>query len=531
MPDPTPDELLTKRLLGLAVEVGSAITKRESLAEMLDACACALVNYLGAGLARIWVFNEKTKMLDLAASAGLFNVNEGPTQSVPLGDRNVGGIALKKQPVLTNSIAESLDLRDLDWIVEQGMVGFAGHPLLVQGRLVGVMVLLSRSALRDDTLTALAAVADNIASGIERTKTEQRLRESQTIFEQFADHIHDFMFIKSAGSKEISYASPGYDWLFGRPREELIADPFAFMDLLVPEDRDRMWEHLKTAQMSLEPTEIEYRIITPQGERRWILARTFPVLNAAGELVQRCGIVSDISQRKEAERRVSEFYSMVSHELRTPLTSIKAALGLIQGGQVGGVSDEAADLVNIATGESDRLIRLINDILDIRKVQAGKLDVSIQRLSAEEVVSTTIASMRGLSLEAHVSLCYSVLNSSEVLGDRDRVIQVLTNLLSNAIKFSPPKSQVEVTVEKRSDDFVCFSIADQGPGIADHEKPRLFSMFQQLDSSDSRARGGTGLGLAISKAIVEELGGRIDFDSAPGRGSTFWFELPVATPL
>ena len=529
MPNDLTDSLhLSKRLLSLVVEIGSAITKRESLSEMLEACALALVNNLGVEYARIWVLNTSTNKLDLLASAGLFSVTEGPTDSVTIGDRNVGGIALTHRPILTNSIADTLDLRELEWITQNKFVAFAGHPLLVQDRLVGVMAVMSQQQLADDALTALAAVADNIASGIERTRTEMLLRESQALFAQFADNIKDFMFLKTPGTNRFTFTSAGFDQLFGIPRSALDDNPFAFMDVVVPEDRADFWNHLQVTQLKAENTDYEYRIRTPVGQLRWLSARTFPILDADGVVVQRCGIVSDITHRKEAERRVSEFYSMVSHELRTPLTSIKAALGLISSDQAGEVSDESRELIDIAVGESDRLIRLINDILDIRKIQAQKMEVFIKALDAEEVVLATVESMRAIGIAAQIQLSYEVAERADVLGDRDRIIQVLTNLLSNAIKVSTPLSKVHVQVEVTRDQFVRFSVIDQGPGISPEDKEKVFAMFQQLDSSDSRARGGTGLGLAISKAIVEQMGGEIDFVSTLGQGTTFWFLLPAA---
>jgi PAS domain S-box-containing protein len=237
-------------------------------------------------------------------------------------------------------------------------------------------------------------------------------------------------------------------------------------------------------------------------------------------------VLRDITLRKEVERRVSEFYSMVSHELRTPLTSIRGSLGLLEGKRAGELSPRAANLIKIARSESDRLIRLINDILDIRKIEAGKLDLKRVELEVGPLVEACIEAITGF---AHV-------NGVEVIGeaetglcvhaDRDRINQVLTNLISNAIKFSPTGGLVKVQVD-RTVEAVRFSIIDHGAGIPADQLHRLFGLFQQIDSSDSRPKSGTGLGLAISKAIVEEHNGKIGVDTELGAGSTFWFELPL----
>ena len=237
----------------------------------------------------------------------------------------------------------------------------------------------------------------------------------------------------------------------------------------------------------------------------------------------------DVTQRKEAERRVSEFYSTVSHELRSPLTSIRGALGLMEGGKAGEFSPKAARLIKIAREECDRLIRLINDILDIRKIEAGKLLLFLKEESVADLVKVTVNGIKAMADEAHVTLVVDDIDPAMIVHcDRDRLIQVLTNLIGNAIKFSPQGGTVKVAAqpsEREGIRYVRLSVSDQGPGIAEGERDKLFHLFQQLDSSDSRPKGGTGLGLAISKALVEQHGGTIGVDSKVGKGSTFWFEL------
>jgi signal transduction histidine kinase len=237
----------------------------------------------------------------------------------------------------------------------------------------------------------------------------------------------------------------------------------------------------------------------------------------------------DVTQRKEAERRVSEFYSTVSHELRSPLTSIRGALGLMEGGKAGEFSPKAMRLIKIAKEECDRLIRLINDILDIRKIEAGKLQLFLKEENVADIFKATVNGIKAMADEAHVALTVADIDPDmAVLCDRDRLIQVMTNLIGNAIKFSPAGKKVRVfaeAVERESGKYVRLSVSDNGPGIAEDEKEKLFQLFQQLDSSDSRPKGGTGLGLAISKALIEQHGGTIGLDSTVGEGSTFWFEL------
>ncbi|GEM_PF-2412969 len=251
-------------------------------------------------------------------------------------------------------------------------------------------------------------------------------------------------------------------------------------------------------------------------------------------------IMRDISDWKRLDRLKSEFVSTVSHELRTPLTSIRGSLGLLEGGVAGALSTQAQGLVRIACGNTDRLIRLINEMLDLDKIEAGKLELRTAALIPAELVRTAVDGIRGLADEYDVRIEEQVEAHRTFEGDRDRVLQVLTNLLSNAVKFCPARSVVRVRaipVEPTNGALaervrlgrapVRFVVENPGPGIAPRDLDRLFARFQQLDGSDRRQRGGTGLGLAISKAIVEQHGGRIGVTSDPGVLTTFWFELPA----
>ncbi|MRG95922.1 GAF domain-containing sensor histidine kinase [Polyangium spumosum] len=246
-----------------------------------------------------------------------------------------------------------------------------------------------------------------------------------------------------------------------------------------------------------------------------------------GELVARAREAQALAEERKAVERVKdEFVSTVSHELRTPLTSIRGALGLLEGGVLGPLPDGAMELVQIARTNTDRLVRLVNDILDLEKIVAGKLELHPKRVDVRRLVSGLVDSLGPVASEARVELFVDVRGEIEVVVDEDRIAQVLTNLMSNALKFSPPEARVELGVEAKADGRVCFAVRDRGPGIAEADLGRLFKRFEQLEGEGRREQRGTGLGLAISKAIVEQHGGAIGVASKLGQGSTFWFELP-----
>jgi PAS domain S-box-containing protein len=260
------------------------------------------------------------------------------------------------------------------------------------------------------------------------------------------------------------------------------------------------------------------------GSEIWVESYIQRVMWGGEEAVQIT--VLDVSERRQVERMKNEFVSTVSHELRTPLTSIKGALALLESGMVGHVSDRAKEIVGIAANNSDRLIRLINDILDIERIEAGRISLRAEKLDAVSLSRLAIDQAIGIAHTEGVSLVLAGSRvAASVRGDRDQLLQVFSNLISNAIKFAPQGGEVVLRVEPRGD-VARFSVTDNGPGVPDEFRARIFERFTQADSSTSRRHGGTGLGLNICKLIVERHDGRIGFESEPDVETTFWFDIP-----
>jgi PAS domain S-box-containing protein len=354
---------------------------------------------------------------------------------------------------------------------------------------------------------------------------QEKLRESEAMFRRLTENVKAIFWISSLEQRFL-YVSPAFSEITGGAVADVLADSDAFF-ASVHHDDLALAKKLLTDRDGIE---VQFRIMREHDQVRWISAKTFSISDDHGQVVQLCGVADDISDRKEAEKRVSEFYSTVSHELRSPLTSIRGSLGLIESGLVGEVSEEASTFVTIARIESDRLIRLINSILDLRKIEAGKMELKYQKTKVSDLLHSTVASLAGMAYESKVTVVTEPSCDDEIQLDRDRVIQVLTNLVSNSIKFSKEQSTVVVKAERQTD-CIYFSVVDEGAGIAARDLSKLFGKFQQLDSTDSRSQGGTGLGLAISKALVEQHGGEIGVESEPGKGSKFWFTIPVKAKL
>jgi signal transduction histidine kinase len=215
---------------------------------------------------------------------------------------------------------------------------------------------------------------------------------------------------------------------------------------------------------------------------------------------------------------------VVSHELRTPLTSIRGSLGLLAGGAAGDLPEAARSLLDIAASNCERLVRLINDILDMEKIESGKMAFVPEPVALAPLVEQAVLSNRAYAHGFGVEIRIEEAVPGRVLADADRLHQVLTNLLSNAARHSPRGAAVEVRV-RRAAGRLCVSVADRGAGIPPEFQPRVFEKFAQADTSSTRREKGTGLGLSISRAIIERHGGRIWFETAPGAGTTFSFEL------
>lgn len=238
-------------------------------------------------------------------------------------------------------------------------------------------------------------------------------------------------------------------------------------------------------------------------------------------------IIRDVSERHLADQMKTEFISTVSHELRTPLTSIAGSLALLSGGVVGELPEQVLKLIRIAHSNSERLVRLVNDMLDIQKMESGAMKMKVKPLPLKAQLVQSLETMRSFA-ESHAVKIHlgHVPTNSVVLADPDRLTQVVTNLVSNAIKFSPPDHAVQVSVQLLGPNWR-ISVGDKGPGIPHEFRSRIFNKFAQADSTDSRRRGGTGLGLSIVREIVTRLSGSVSYDSEIGKGTTFHIDLPA----
>jgi PAS domain S-box-containing protein len=321
--------------------------------------------------------------------------------------------------------------------------------------------------------------------------------------------------------------NPAAENLFGYAAPELVGRSCITM-LLGPDDRERTTKWWADFVAAAKPVTISVeRCMRRDGLElacEWTLTPLADEANRVSSIVLQG---RDITQQRAAERVRSEFTSTLSHELRTPLTSILGSLQLLRSGALGDMDKEQDELVEVAERNGQRLLDLINEVLDIEKIESGRVTLVPEPIRLEDLVGESLRLNEGFADRFKVRLVLQE-NAPRVTvrGDRKRLMQVMTNLLSNAAKFSPPEGAVDVQVQ-RSADRVRVSVGDRGPGIPEEFRSRIFGRFAQADSADSRIKGGTGLGLAISKRLVELMQGRVGFEDRPGGGTLFFFELPV----
>jgi PAS domain S-box-containing protein len=295
--------------------------------------------------------------------------------------------------------------------------------------------------------------------------------------------------------------------------------------LVHPEDMNRLQHSILQIELDeKQSAQAELRYHCRNGQMAWGLVNLSVVRDAQGRPLYYVAHIQDITERQAIDRIKNEFISIVSHELRTPLTAIRGFLGLLDTGIYDQKPDKAKHMIGQALANSDRLVRLVNDILDLERLSSGRVQLVMEVCQADTLIQQAVAGVQSIADQAIVTLTI-IPATVQVWADPDSIIQTLTNLLSNAIKFSPPNSIITLSAQVQSN-AVLFSVTDQGRGIPTDKLETIFGRFQQVDVSDSRQKGGTGLGLAICQSIVQQHGGNIWAESTLGEGSTFYFTVP-----
>lgn len=415
-------------------------------------------------------------------------------------------------------------IRDGVWVGETAFLSGGGREILMSQLIVAHFS-------SDGRVKLLSTIARDIR---QQKEIEATVREAERRWRSLLENVR-LVVVGFDTQGNVEYVNPFFLELVGYTKTEILGKNW--VDFFVPpSEKNRVQSDFFNLAEELFPPYYQNPILAKSGEERIIAWNNTLLRNPQGEVIGTMSIGEDITQRQAIERMKDEFVSVVSHELRTPLTSIYGGLNLIASGLIDANSDKGKRVIAIAAESADRLVRLVNDILDLERLQSGKISLVPQVIDGADAIARAAEQMQEMANRAGITLALFP-QKIQLKADGDRLLQVLTNLLSNAIKFSPRGSTVWLSVEQMavgdsrwggSDrQSILFTVKDQGRGIPADKIETIFERFQQVDASDSRKKGGTGLGLAICRSIVEQQGGQIWVESILNRGSSFYFTLPA----
>lgn len=510
----------------LARQLAQTTSTVDSMPRLLD----TLGEGLGWDVALLWSVDELDDTLELQSSWTRGSADELKTftqacSSFAARSTSLPGrVYQQKIPAWVADVQSDPIFIRAGPALKAGLKGAVAFPIMVEGKVLTVIEFFRRGPLEPDPdlMQLVMTLASQIGQSIERGRVRESLerinRQMELILNSAGDGI--------CGLDElgrVTFANPAAVRLTGYHALELLGAHLH--DLVHAGSRHGRSDCPLTQSATLSDRDEWFQRKDGTG---------FPaelVVTPIREHGRQLGTVvsfRDITAYKEVERMKDEFVSVVSHELRTPLTSIRGSLGLLAGGALGQLGPKAQRMVDIAVNNTDRLVRLINDILDIERMESGKVSLNVSDTEVSALVTSALDIVKPLAEKGKVLLESHSLQSP-LRADPDRVVQTLVNLLSNAVKFSSEGQTVALSV-RLVDHSVEFTVTDQGRGIPADKLDAVFGRFQQVDASDARVKGGTGLGLAICKSIVTQHGGRIGVESELGKGSRFSFSLPLAGP-
>jgi two-component system, cell cycle sensor histidine kinase and response regulator CckA len=536
------DEAIRQRaqLSALGAAVGLSLTSTDSLACALQQCAEALVTHMEAAFARIWTVNEREGVLELQASAGLYTHLNGPHGRVPLGHFKIGRIARDRKPHLINTVIGDPQVSDQDWARREGMVAFAGHPLIVDGRVVGVMALFARHALSDAVISAMAPVADHLALGIERHRSADALRTAE-------ERMRFALEAAGVGIWDMDYTTGVHRW------SEILESQYglqpgtfggtfeAFVERIHPDDRESMIETIGKAVKSGADFSTQHRSIWPDGTVRWLSGAGRVRLGEHGEPVRAVGITQDVTERHNLEEHYRQAQKM-------------EAVGRL----AGGVAHDFNNLLTVILGYCELLLADLDpgdplhaDMAEIHNAgtRAAGLTRQLLAFSRKQIVEPAPLDLNAVIIDIRPMLGRLIREDVKVMlvlrpelapmtADRGQVEQIVMNLAVNAqdampkggtltietanVEFNEHYAKVHVGV--KAGDYVALTVTDTGTGITPEVQARLFEPF----FTTKEVGRGTGLGLATVHAIVTRSGGSVNVYSEVGRGTSFKVYFPRA---
>jgi PAS domain S-box-containing protein len=455
---------------------------------------------------------------------------------IPVGDLKAEQIAATGQGHVTNNILGDPFFHDKEWAKREGLTSFAGYPLPLGNKVIGVMAIFARHPLNEDLLDNFASVAPAITQGIERKRTCEALRASEETLRLAAEATELGIWDWDFTTKTL-LLNERTRIIFGLPPESAPSLD-RFLEMVHPDDRERVH---KTIKQSLNPKgngdfETAYRVVRQDGILRWVREKgkvTFKGTDRERVPIRFIGTVIDITDLKKIEeelrdvnRAKDEFLATLSHELRTPLTVIHGWASLLRGGQL--AAEKATNAYEVIERNVRAQLRLVDDLLNVSRITLGKVKIAPRWVDPGSIVEAAVESIRPAAAVKGINVRAQTNGQSQIFADPDRLQQVIYNLLTNALKFTEKGGEVSVDFGPSANKFD-IRVRDTGEGIGPEFLPFVFDRFRQADSSSTRKHGGLGLGLNIVRTITEMHGGTVVAESAgKGKGTTMTVELPLS---
>jgi PAS domain S-box-containing protein len=453
-------------------------------------------------------------------------------------DPIVGKIVFKTQKPYIGADIRKDPMFQARTMEKEGVISLAMVPIVSKQRAMGFIAVGSKKfhKFTKREVRLLVAFSSQLGSALENAQLYDEVNKEKAYIENLVDNAGDAIISTDVEDRILTW-NHGAEVIFGYSKEETVGQS---LTILLPSHRAGELEEIRDkVRLTGVIRNLEVRRIRKDGIIIEASLAVSPIRDKDDNVIGFLHLARDVTEKKRYEQRLKEldkmksaFVSNVSHELRTPLTAIKASADNMLDRLIGDLNGKQVGYLTRIKSNSDRLARLINDLLDLSTIEAGKIDLRPTKLSLVTLVKEAAESLRPVATEKLINLTVMSADPGVIAwADRDKVIQVLMNLIGNALKFTPTRGKVTIAVAKDSAAWMQISVTDTGPGIPAEEVNKVFGRFYQIGQAGTQKTQGTGLGLAISKALVEMHGGKIWVESEAGKGSTFFFTLPAEQPF
>lgn len=535
------DLLRSTRELSALLAVAKTATQSLDTEQVLNDTLDKSLDILGFPAGYIRILDPNERDLVVRAARGLSSP-EFRSNIVPLDSshQSIGRIVYETlAPYVSPDVRKDPKFRH-GFMARAGLVSAAFVPItsknrsMGKNRFLGMMMVGSPRLHRfsQDEIDLLTAFGAQLGAALDNLNLYEEVKEGKAYIENLVESAGDAIISTDLEHCVLSWNS-GAEVIFGYRKAEAIGRK---LSLLLPSDREQELDEIRNKVLAtgvVRNLEVSRR--KKDGTNIEVALTVSPIEEPTGRVAGFLHLAKDITEKKRYEERLkeldtmkSDFVSSVSHELRTPLTAIKGSVDNMLDGLTGILNDKQIRYLSRIKSNADRLSRLINDLLDLSRIEAGRIDLKPARLELAALARDITETLKPMAAEKLIELEIAPVNGPiTAWADRDKVTQVIMNLIGNALKFTPARGKVTVKVEKNADSSVQVSIADTGPGISRGEAEKIFDKFYQVPTAEKQKTRGTGLGLAISKSLVEMHGGKIWMDSELGQGSTFSFTLPA----